>query len=106
MSISTKKSDGIELLISKSPTTLWEPVIWTEPENSCVSSVESPNLVEPLEKLWVVFVTDELTMYSCAVIEPDVAMLPWTNNVESIVVAPNDAVSVFCKKEPVLVETT
>ena len=58
----------------------------------------SPNLVEPLANN-----TDDETisvLNLCAVIEPDVVMLPSTCSVE------NDAVSENCKNEPVSLSTT
>ena len=37
------------LAIVTSPNICVEPVIYTEPVNSCVSPIESPNLVDPEE---------------------------------------------------------
>ena len=74
------------------------PLTNNEPVISCLSSIVSPNFVEPLSNI----TDDETTSVwnSCAVTEPDVEILPSTCSVA------NDAVSAFCKKEPVFVETT
>ena len=47
-----------------------EPVIVTEPVNSCVSSIVSPNFVEPLENDVVMYDTEDETINCCAVILP------------------------------------
>ena len=50
------------VVASELPFKVAEPVTATEPVNWCVSDRVSPNIVEPLEKLWVWNVTEELTI--------------------------------------------
>ena len=45
------------------------------PVNKCVSSCESPNIVEPLCCWNTTLVTDEVTLYSVAVNEPEIITL-------------------------------
>ncbi len=54
-----------------------EPLILTEPVNSCVSFISSPNLVEPLENDIVKYDIDELTINCCAVKEPVIVKSPF-----------------------------
>ena len=58
------------------PFKINEPVMFTDPVNSWLSSKLSPNLFEPLAKDVVIYVTDELTMNCCAIIEPYVCISP------------------------------
>ena len=52
------------------------PVTFNEPVNLCESSRVSPKIVEPLEKDDVICETEDDTIYLCAIISPEVCMLP------------------------------
>ena len=62
----------------KVPDIKFEPVISKEPLNTWVSSKLSPKILLPLAKLWVKYVTEELTMYCSAVKFPVTVRLPVT----------------------------
>ena len=57
------------------PVTAALPDIDTEPVNWWTSAWSLPNAVEPLANCTVMFVTDELTTYCCAVSVPPIVKL-------------------------------
>ena len=64
--------------------------IFNEPLNSWTSSPVSPNWLEP--EAYIIDDETNSVLNSLAVIEPDVAISPITDNVEDIIVAPIEPV--------------